>query len=162
MRNQYTSTFEQDHPCRAQIIRCKADRDAAPINDYRYPDESGSFTGTLTFRCWHRSKPMLLCFFDADDGRKIKLSVWWQSWGVNYSPSKTLINFADEVFDGSVGIVPTGRSPTVISAGRGRSSWTDQMIREERPGRDHPPAPGALPCSNSIRLPFSTPDGSHR
>ena len=27
MRNQYTSTFEQDHPCRAQIIRCKADRD---------------------------------------------------------------------------------------------------------------------------------------
>ena len=101
MRNQYTSTFEQDHPCRAQIIRCKADRDAAPMNDYRYPEESGSFTGTLTFRCWHRSKPMLLCFFDADDGRKIKLSVWWQSWGVNYSPSKTLINFADEVFDGS-------------------------------------------------------------
>ena len=101
MRNQYTSTFEQDYPCRAQIIRCKADRDAAPMNDYRYPEESGSFTGTLTFRCWHRSKPMLLCFFDADDGRKIKLSVWWQSWGVNYSPSKTLINFADEVFDGS-------------------------------------------------------------
>ena len=58
-------------------------------------------TEGLTFRCWHRSKPMLLCFFDADDGRKIKLSVWWQSWGVNYSPSKTLINFADEVFDGS-------------------------------------------------------------
>ena len=101
MRNQYTSTFEQDYPCRAQIIRCKADRDSAPMNDYRYPEESGSFTGTLTFRCWHRSKPMLLCFFDADDGRKIKLSVWWQSWGVNYSPSKTLINFADEVFDGS-------------------------------------------------------------
>ena len=93
MRNQYTSTFEQDYPCRAQIIRCKADRDAAPMNDYRYPEESGSFTGTLTFRCWHRSKPMLLCFFDADDGRKIKLSVWWQSWGVNYSPSKTLVNF---------------------------------------------------------------------
>lgn len=90
MRNQYTSTFEQDYPCRAQIIRCKADRDSAPMNDYRYPEESGSFTGTLTFRCWHRSKPMLLCFFDADDGRKIKLSVWWQSWGVNYSPSKTL------------------------------------------------------------------------
>ena len=36
MRNQYTSTFEQDYPCRAQIIRCKADRDAAPMNDYRY------------------------------------------------------------------------------------------------------------------------------
>lgn len=57
MRNQYISTFEQDHPCRAQIIRCKADRDAAPMNDYRYPEESGSFTGTLSFRCWHRSKP---------------------------------------------------------------------------------------------------------
>ena len=50
MRNQYTSTFELDYPCRAQIIRCKADRDAAPMNDYRYPEESGSFTGTLTFR----------------------------------------------------------------------------------------------------------------
>ena len=36
MRNQYTSTFEKDHPCRAQIIRCKADRDATPMNDYRY------------------------------------------------------------------------------------------------------------------------------
>lgn len=95
------SVFEGEYPCRAQIIRCKADRDAASMDDYRYPEESGSFTGTLTFRCWHRSKPMLLCFFDADDGRKIKLSVWWQSWGVNYSPSKTLINFADEVFDGS-------------------------------------------------------------
>ena len=41
---------------------------------------------------------MLLCFFDSDDGRKIKLSVWWQSCGVNYFPSKTLINFVDEVF----------------------------------------------------------------
>ena len=51
MRNQYTSTFEQDYPCRAQIIRCKADRDAASMDDYRYPEESGSFTGTLTFRC---------------------------------------------------------------------------------------------------------------
>ena len=46
MRNQYTSTFEQDYPCRAQIIRCKADRDAASMDDYRYPEESGSFTGT--------------------------------------------------------------------------------------------------------------------
>lgn len=36
MRNQYTSTFEQDYPCRAQIIRCKADRDAASMDDYRY------------------------------------------------------------------------------------------------------------------------------
>ena len=38
MRNQYTSTFEQDHPCLAQIIRCKADRDAAPMKDYCYRD----------------------------------------------------------------------------------------------------------------------------
>ena len=161
MRNQYTSTFEQDYPCRAQIIRCKADRDAAPMNDYRYPEESGSFTGTLTFRCWHRSKPMLLCFFDADDGRKIKLSVWWQSWGVNYSPSKTLINFADEVFDGSRWHC-TYRKKSNGYAGRGRSSWTDQIIKQERPGRDHPPALGALPCSDLVRLPFPTPDESRR
>ena len=44
---------------------------------------------------------MVLCVCAADDVRKTKLSVWLHSWGVNYSPSKTLINFADEVFDGS-------------------------------------------------------------
>lgn len=56
MRNQYTSTFEQNHPCWAQIIRYKAVRDTASMNDYRYPEEIGSFTGTLTFHCWHRYK----------------------------------------------------------------------------------------------------------
>lgn len=29
---------------------------------------------------------MLMCYFDADDGRKLVLAVWWQSWGVNHSP----------------------------------------------------------------------------
>ena len=37
MRNQYTSTFEQDHPCRAQIIRCKADR----LSGTDHPLQSG-------------------------------------------------------------------------------------------------------------------------
>lgn len=94
-------TYEEQYPCRAQIIRSKADREAAPIDQYHTPKGSGSFTGTLRFRCWHRNKPMLLCFFDTDDGEKIVLQAWWQSWGVNYSPKETLINFADEVFDGS-------------------------------------------------------------
>jgi hypothetical protein len=78
-----------------------ARRRAAPLDDYSYPEDTGEFTGTLTFRCWHRNKPMLLCYFDTDDGRKFKLPVWWQSWGVNYSPAESYINFADEVYDGS-------------------------------------------------------------
>ena len=89
------------NPQRDQIIRTAADRLAAPMYDYTYPPDSGEFTGTLSFRCWHRNKPMLLCFFDTDDGRKIKLQVWFQTWGVCYSPAETHINFADEVFDGS-------------------------------------------------------------
>ena len=36
-----------------------------------------------------------------NNGRKLVLAVWRQSWGVNYSPSETLINFVDEVYDGS-------------------------------------------------------------
>lgn len=34
-------------------------------------------------------------------GRKLKLPVWWQSWGANYSPAESYINFADEVYDDS-------------------------------------------------------------
>ena len=94
-------TYEEMSPCRAQIIRTRADRDTAPLSGYSYPEDSGEFTGTLAFRCWHKNKPMLLCFFDTDDERKIKLQVWWQSWGTNYSPAEEDINFADGVFDGS-------------------------------------------------------------
>ena len=93
--------YLKDCPCRAQIIRVQAIREMAPLNDYHHPEESGEFTGTLTFRCWHRNKPMLLCHFDTDDGQKIVLQVWRQGWGICYSPAQTHINFADEVFDGS-------------------------------------------------------------
>lgn len=101
MSDAFIQEYEKNHPCRAQIIRSKADRQAAPLQEYHFPEKSGQFTGTLTYRCWHRSKPMLLCYFDTDDGRKLMLAVWWQSWGVNYSPSETLINFCDEVSNGS-------------------------------------------------------------
>ena len=94
-------TYEEMYPCRGQIIRTKAGRENAPLDEYSYPTDSGEFTGTLMFRCWHRNKPMLLCCFDTDDGHKFKLPVWWQSWGVNYAPAETHINFADEVEDGT-------------------------------------------------------------
>lgn len=94
-------TYEEMFPCRVQIIRTREGRDTAPLDDYSYPKNTGEFIGTLAFRCWHKNKPMLLCYFDTDDGRKIVLPVWQQDWGVCYSPSETHINFADEVFDGS-------------------------------------------------------------
>jgi hypothetical protein len=86
---------------RDQIIRTRAGREAAPLEAYSYPKDSGEFTGMLSFRCWHKNKPMLLCYFDTDDGQKLMLAVWWQSWGVNYSPAEAYINFADEVLNGS-------------------------------------------------------------
>ena len=36
-----------------------------------------------------------------NNGRKLVLAVWRQSWGVDYPPSKAFINFVDEVYDGS-------------------------------------------------------------
>ena len=101
MRKEYTGVFETDEPNRAQIIRSKEGWQAAPLEEYRFPEEGGSFTGTLVYRCWHRNKPMLLCYFDTDDGRKMKLAAWWQSWGVSYSPSETHISFTDVVMNGS-------------------------------------------------------------
>lgn len=101
MEYNFTKDYEETFPCRAQIIRTRTARDAAPLDAYSYPEASGEFTGTLAFRCWHRNKPMLLCCFDTDDEQKIKLSVWWQSWGISYSPAEDCINFADEVLDGS-------------------------------------------------------------
>ena len=36
-----------------------------------------------------------------NNGRKLVLAVWRQSWGVDYPPSEASINFVDEVYDGS-------------------------------------------------------------
>jgi hypothetical protein len=52
-------TYEEMFPCRAQIIRTREGRDAAPLDDYSYPENTGEFIGTLAFRCWHKNKPML-------------------------------------------------------------------------------------------------------
>lgn len=93
-------TYEKMFPCRAQIIRTREGRDAVPLDDYSYPENTGEFIGTLVFRCWHRNKPMLLCYFDTDDGQNKLLPVWKQDWGVSYSPAETHISFADEVFNG--------------------------------------------------------------
>ena len=82
---------------RDEIIRTVADRENAPLGQYYYPSKTGSFTGILRYRCWHKNKPMLLCYFDSDDGNRYILPAWWQSWGVSYSPKESLINFADEV-----------------------------------------------------------------
>ena len=33
-------TYEEMYPCRAQIIRTKAGRENAPLDEYRYPSDS--------------------------------------------------------------------------------------------------------------------------
>lgn len=65
------------------ILNSVAKIAAAPLEDYTFPSDAGSFTGTLTYRKWHRNKPALLCYFDTDDGNKYMLMVWWNSWGVS-------------------------------------------------------------------------------
>lgn len=86
---------------RETILKSKAKIEAAPLDNYCYPNTDGSFTGTLSYRKWHPRKACLLCYFDTDDGEKLILPAWWQSWGISYSPKWTHLSFADDVIEES-------------------------------------------------------------
>ena len=47
-----------------------------PDRDYSYPDAPGKAMATLVMKRWGRQN-VLVCYFDADDGRKLMLSVWF-------------------------------------------------------------------------------------
>ena len=47
-----------------------------PTKEYEFPETAGKFIGTLVMKKWN-SKGGLLCYFDTDDGRKLKLCVWF-------------------------------------------------------------------------------------
>ena len=44
---------------------------------YSFPIEGGVFIGALTAKCWG-TKRNLTCYFDLDNGDKIKLNTWWE------------------------------------------------------------------------------------
>ena len=47
-----------------------------PVTDYLFPDTPGEATATLVMKQWGK-QGVLICYFDTDDGRKLKLCVWF-------------------------------------------------------------------------------------
>lgn len=56
--------------------------------------EAGSFIGTLVFKIWgDTNKPCIYCYFTTDDGKKLKLTAFWQSDTGFYGYYKSDIDF---------------------------------------------------------------------
>ena len=51
-----------------------------PTKEYEFPETEGEFFGTLVIKKWN-NKGGLICYFDTDDGRKLKLCVWFTKSG---------------------------------------------------------------------------------
>lgn len=49
-----------------------------PSAEYQFPKKSGMFTGTLVMKKWSDSSG-LICYFDTEQGEKVKLCVWFRS-----------------------------------------------------------------------------------
>lgn len=48
-----------------------------PTNEYTFPEGEGSFMGKLVMKKWTDNKA-LLCYFDTQDSRKLKIQVYWK------------------------------------------------------------------------------------
>ena len=56
----------------------QADDIGFPYFDYEFPNGGGTFTGTLVFKKWSKkASTSLICYFDTDDGEKLKMCVWF-------------------------------------------------------------------------------------
>lgn len=93
--------MNQNMKNRNEIIYYDSKEKIANIEEYSYPKSSGSFSGILKYRRWHRYKRMLQCYFDTDDGHKYILSVWWEKKGIPFCPKETTISFYDGVCNGT-------------------------------------------------------------
>ena len=66
-----------------------------PSSNYLFPADGNTFTGTLIFKKWSRTKA-LVCYFDTDTGEKKKLCVWFSSDETRtYRPKRSDINFKE-------------------------------------------------------------------
>ena len=92
-----------------------------PAKDYAFPTGEGSFTGTLVMKKWN-GKNALICYFDADDGAKYKLCVWF-SYDVNrtYRPTNSTVDIS-YVDIGSTIKVAYGQTKN------GKSKWLDAEV----------------------------------
>ena len=63
-------------------------------SQYRFPDTAGKGTGALTMKIW--GNKCLLCYFDMDDGAKIKLTVFRERVHNRYfQPEKSELDLAE-------------------------------------------------------------------
>ena len=64
-------------------------------SEYLFPSNGSTFTGTLIFKKWSKTKA-LVCYFDTDSGEKLKLCVWFSGDDTRtYRPKRTDINFKE-------------------------------------------------------------------
>ena len=68
-----------------------------PLSEFKFPTESGEFTGTLTYIKEIENKDFILCFFLSDKNEKIALPLWKSEKTNRFTPSETNICFRNEV-----------------------------------------------------------------
>ena len=48
-----------------------------PVSDYDFPHGNGTFDGVLVMKKWG-DRNVLICYFDTDQGEKLKLCAWFK------------------------------------------------------------------------------------
>lgn len=83
------------------------------VERYKFPTASGKGTGTLAMKQW--GNKCLVCYFDMDDGEKIKLTVWREHVEDRYfRPEKSDLDISEVEIGSrmelSYGITRTGKA----------------------------------------------------
>ena len=94
-----------------------------PIREYDFPDGAGNFTGTLVMKKWNSNRA-LICYFDTNDGRKLKLCVWYKySADKAYRPQKSELDISYVELDSRLLV----EYETMKS---GKTRWVDAKLLE--------------------------------
>ena len=72
------------------------------LNEYLFPEESGTFIGTLEHKTYKSDRKCLMCYFRTDDSRKIVLPIWEDSKTSKYTTQNNKETcFLNDVQEGS-------------------------------------------------------------
>ena len=64
------------------------------VTDYDFPTEPGIVNAALVMKRWGNNN--LVCYFEGDDGEKIKLCAWWSQYeNRSYRPRDSDIDFTE-------------------------------------------------------------------
>ena len=62
------------------------------VTEYDFPTEPGIVNATLVMKRWGNNN--LICYFEGDDGKKLKLCAWWSQYeNRSYRPRDSDIDF---------------------------------------------------------------------